>query len=59
MHEHVTHKRYVESFRAFAEAVMRFFTSALPKNCKSFRDIITDSFYIVRPNDFRVIGQAR
>lgn len=56
MHEHVTHNRYYDNFRAFAEAVMRFFKSTLPKNWKSFRDTINDNFHIVRPDQFRVIG---
>jgi len=56
MHAHVTHNRYYDSFRAFAEAIMRFFKSTLPKNWKSFRDIVNDNFHIVRPDQFRLIG---
>ncbi|PSJ48737.1 transposase, partial [Mesorhizobium ephedrae] len=56
MHEHVTHNRYHDSFRAFAEAIMRFFKSTLPKNWKSFRDTVNDNFHIVRPEAFRVVG---
>lgn len=56
MHEHVTRNRYHESFRAFAEAIMRFFKSTLPEQWKSFRDTVNDNFHIVRPDEFRVIG---
>ena len=56
MHEHVTHNRYHESFRAFAEAIMRFFKSTLPCRWNSIRDIINDNFTIVRPDEFRIIG---
>ena len=56
MHEHVTHNRYYANFRAFAEAIMRFFKSTLPKNWKSLRDQINDNFHIVRPEQFRLIG---
>lgn len=56
MHEHVTHNRYHENFRAFAKAIMRFFKSTLPKNWKSFRDTVNDNFHIVRPETFRFIG---
>lgn len=56
MHEHVTHNRYHDSFRAFAEAIMRFFKSTLPKNWKSFRDTVNDNFQIVRPDEFRIVG---
>lgn len=56
MHEHVTHNRYYDSFRAFAEAIMRFFKSTLPKNWKSFRDTVNDNFHIVRPDEFRFVA---
>jgi transposase len=56
MHEHVTRNRYHDSFRAFAEAIMRFFKSTLPEKWKSFRDTVNDNFHIVRPDEFRVIG---
>lgn len=56
MHEHVTHNRYYDNFRTFAEAIMRFFKSTLPKNWKSIRDTVNDNFHIVRPEQFRLIG---
>lgn len=56
MHQHVTHNRYYPDFRSFAEAIMRFFTTTLPQNWQSFRDIVNDNFHIVRPEEFRVIG---
>lgn len=56
MHEHVTHNRHYDNFRAFAEAIMRFFKSTLPKKWKTFRDTVNDNFHIVRPGDFRIVG---
>jgi transposase len=56
MHEHVTHNRYYESFRAFAEAIMRFFKSTLPRKWDAIRDIVNDNFDIVRPEQFRFVG---
>jgi transposase len=56
MHEHVTHNRYHDTFRAFAEDIMIFFKVTLPRNWTSFRDQINDNFHIVRPSEFRVIG---
>jgi transposase len=56
MHQHVTHNRYYPKFRDFADAVTRFFKSTVPKNWKSFRDIITDNFDIIRPEKFRFVG---
>lgn len=55
MHEHVTHNRYYDTFRAFAEAIMRFFKSTLPKNWTTFRDTVNDNFHIVRPEQFRLV----
>lgn len=55
MHEHVTHNRYYPTFRAFAEAVMRFFKATLPRNWKSVRDIVNDNFHIIKTDDFRVL----
>jgi transposase len=56
MHQHVTHNRYYADFRTFAEAVMRFFTTTLPREWTLFRDTVTDNFHIIRPEKFRVIG---
>ena len=56
MHEHVTHNRYHETFRSFAEAIWRFFKTTLPDKWKSFRNTVNDNFHIVRPDKFRVIG---
>jgi hypothetical protein len=35
---------------------MRFFKTTLPNRWKSIRDIVTDNFTIVRPDEFRTIG---
>lgn len=56
MHEHVTHNRYYDNFRTFADAIMRFFKSTLPRNWKTIRDTVNDNFDIVRPEQFRVIS---
>jgi transposase len=56
MHEHVTHNRYYDSFRAFAEAIMRFFKTTLPQSCRTIRDTVSDNFHIIRPEKFRVVG---
>ena len=56
MHQHVTHNRYYEDFRTFAEAVMRFFTTTLPQGWSTIRDTVNDNFHIIRPEKFRVVG---
>ena len=56
MHEHVTHNRYYPNFRAFADAIMGFFKSTLPRKWLSIRDVVNDNFHIVRPEQFRFIG---
>ncbi|ANT54575.1 hypothetical protein A6B35_31715 (plasmid) [Mesorhizobium amorphae CCNWGS0123] len=37
---------------------MRFFKSTLPRNRKTIRDVVDDNFVIVRPGEFRFIGQT-
>lgn len=56
MHQHVTHNRCYEDFRAFAEAIMRFFKTTLPQCWGTIRDTVNDNFHIIRPEKFRVIG---
>ena len=56
MHERVTHNRYYPSFRAFADAILHFFNSTLPREWSSIRDVVNDNFHIVRPEQFRFIG---
>ena len=56
MHQHVTHNRYYEDFRTFAEAVMRFFKTTLPQGWSTIRDTVSDNFHIIRPEKFRVVG---
>lgn len=56
MHEHVTHNTYYEDFRTFAEAIMRFFKTTLPKKWRAIRDFVNDNFHIIRPEQFRVVG---
>lgn len=56
MHQHVTHNRYYEDFRTFAEAIMRFFKTTLPEKWRTIRDTVNDNFHIIRPEKFRVVG---
>ena len=56
MHSHVTHNRYYEDFRTFAEAIMRFFTTTLPQGWGTIRDTVNDNFHIIRLEEFRVVG---
>jgi transposase len=56
MHEHGTHNRYYPTFRAFADAIWRFFKTTLPRKWRSLRDTINDNFDIVRPEQFRFIS---
>ena len=53
MHQHVTHNRYYEDFRTFAEAIMRFFKTTLPEKWRTIRDTVTDNFHIIRPEKFQ------
>jgi len=55
MHEHVTHNKYYPTEPEFIEAISGFFKITLPNRWRSFRDRITDTFHIIRPDDFRVL----
>ena len=55
MHKHVTHNQYHKTFDAFTEAIFGFFKNTLPNQWKTFRDTISDTFNVIRPEDFRVL----
>ena len=55
MHRHVTHNRHYLSETGFIAAIFEFFNDTLPKKWRSFRDIITDDFHIIRPEEFRIL----
>jgi transposase len=57
MHEHVTHNRYYDNFRTFAEAIMRFFKSTLPKNWKYIATPSTTTSTSFDPNSFGLSGR--
>jgi len=56
MHRNVTHNRYYPTETEFIHAVNAFFKTTLPNQWWSFRDIVTDTFHIIHPEDFRVVG---
>ena len=57
MHQHVTHNRYYEDFRTFAEAIMRFFKTTLPQGWGTIRDTVNDNFHVIRPRIFGSSGR--
>ena len=56
MHRNVTHNRYYPTETEFISAVNAFFKTTLPNQWRNFRDIVTDTFHIIHPEDFRVVG---
>lgn len=56
MHSHVTHNRYYPTEIEFIHSVNAFFKTTLPNRWRDFRDIVTDTFHIIHPQDFRVVG---
>ena len=56
MHVQVTHNRYYEKFKDFAQAILQFFTNQRPKNWKNYRDTITDNFRIIKNQNLRVLN---
>ena len=55
MHEHVTHNRHYPDFGKFADAILRFFRTTLPRNWQTFRDTVTDNFRVVTHNNHQLI----
>ena len=53
MHEHVTRNRYYDDFRTFAEAIMRFFKTTLPRDWRTIRDTVSNEFHFIRPEKFQ------
>lgn len=56
MHRHVTHNKYYPTETEFIHAVNTFFKTTLPNQWRDFRDVVTDTFHIIQPEDFRVVG---
>lgn len=56
MHREVTHNRYYEKFKDFAQAILQFFTKKLPENWKNWRDTITDNFRVSKNHNLRVLN---
>ena len=56
MHRNVTHNRYYPTETEFIHAVNTFFKVTLPNHWRNFRDIVTDTFHVIHPEDFRVVG---
>jgi hypothetical protein len=44
-----------KTFDEFIEAVMGFFKTTLPREWMDLRDIVSDNFHIIRPQNFRVL----
>ena len=56
MHRCVTHNRHYPTQKQFANAILRFFRETLPKEWKTFRTQVSDSFRVVTHDKFRVLG---
>jgi transposase len=56
MHRNVTHNRYYPTETEFIQAVNTFFKVTLPNRWRDFRDTVTDTFHVIHPGDFRVVG---
>jgi transposase len=55
MHKNVTHNKCYETARDFADAILNFLRTEVPKNWHLYRDSVTDNFRIINPKDFRVL----
>jgi transposase len=55
MHQYVTHNKFYENFKDFADAILAFFKETVPTHWRDFRDQVTDNFRIISFDDFRVL----
>ena len=56
MHRHVTHNKYYPTETEFIKKIHDFFTGALPRNWRDIRDVVSDNFHVIKPEDFRVLS---
>ena len=56
MHRYVTHNRCCPDFRQFAEAIMDFFNTTLPRKWEGTAETVTDSFRVITHDEYRLIG---
>lgn len=55
MHQYVTHNKFYEKFKDFADAILAFFRETVPMHWRDFRDQVTDNFRVISFQDFRVL----
>ncbi len=55
MHKNVTHNKCYQTARDFANAILNFLRSEVPKNWHLYSDSVTDNFRVINPKDFRVL----
>ena len=55
MHEWVTQNKYYDTFEAFTGTIFEFFEEILPENWETFRDSITDNFWVISTNQYKII----
>ena len=55
MHRSVTHNTYYPTQIGFINAINAFFKVTLPRNWRSIRDVVSDNFHVIRPENFRVL----
>jgi transposase len=55
MHKNITHNRDHSTVRDFANAILAFLRTDVPRKWSSFRDSVSDNFRIIDPSVFRII----
>jgi len=56
MHKHLTHNKTYPTYRDFAETMLEFLRTKVPKRWPEFCDTVTDNFRVINPKDFRVLA---
>ena len=55
MHEWVNHNNYYDTFEALMNKIFEFFEENLPENWETFRNAITDNFWVFSTKQYKII----
>ncbi len=56
MHKYVTHNKFYKSYADFADAILLFLRTTIPKHWKSFRDTVTDNFRVISTQGCKIVA---
>jgi len=55
LHQYVTHNRYYQSQKQFADAILAFMRKTIPQEWTKFQDKMSHNFRVITHENFRVL----